>query len=389
MIFALQLMVAAATVLAAAGDATIGTAVFLKTAAQADNAVCLDGTPGVFYLAKGTGDGVNKWYIHHEGGGWCVNDDDCLGRSKSTLGSSSTYGPTQDLGGGYFSDDATDNPLMYNWNKVLLRYCDGGSFSGNLASPIIVNDTKVFFRGHHILLAAQQELLNNQGMSKATDVVISGCSAGGLATYLHVDLWHSLFPSSTKVVGMPDSGFFLDYEGVVESYPEDLPYFGLRDQAHTYHDNMVWVFTNMNATAGLDADCIDAHTPTGDQWKCIFAEHTAPFISTPTFALQSEYDAWQIGWVLPPNPSAMDIQILGNNITTRLAANLLSNSVHGEFLDSCQHHCGRWDQIHITNQTQATAFKVFYDAVVPGTPSPIADRVWIAGQRYPCTECCN
>jgi hypothetical protein len=221
----------------------------------------------------------------------------------------------------------------------------------------------------------------------------------------------------------------------VESYPEDLPYFGLRDQAHTYHDNMVWVFTNMNATAGLDTDCIDAHTPTGDQWKCIFAEHTAPFITTPTFAvrvrfslksqagavfthgflfifiiyyylflfificlfilgiytwqLQSEYDAWQIGWVLPPNPSAMDIQILGNNITTRLAANLLSNSVHGEFLDSCQHHCGRWDQIHITNQTQATAFKVFYDAVVPGTPSPIADRVWIAGQRYPCTECCN
>ncbi len=52
-------------------------------------------------------------------------------------------------------------------------------------------------------------------MSKATDVVISGCSAGGLATYLHVDLWHSLFPSSTKVVGMPDSGFFLGTFAIV------------------------------------------------------------------------------------------------------------------------------------------------------------------------------
>ena len=22
-------------------------------------------------------------------------------------------------------------PMMYNWNAVILRYCDGGSFSGN------------------------------------------------------------------------------------------------------------------------------------------------------------------------------------------------------------------------------------------------------------------
>ena len=33
--------------------------------------------------------------------------------------------------GGYFSIDPQQNPLMYNWNAVILRYCDGGSFSGN------------------------------------------------------------------------------------------------------------------------------------------------------------------------------------------------------------------------------------------------------------------
>ena len=48
-----------------------------------------------------------------------------------------------------------------------------------------------------------------QGLKLATDVVVSGCSAGGLATYLHVDDWASMFSKSVKVVGMPDSGFFL------------------------------------------------------------------------------------------------------------------------------------------------------------------------------------
>ena len=30
-------------------------------------------------------------------------------------------------------------------------------------------------------------LLSSHGLSMATDVVISGCSAGGLATFLHTD----------------------------------------------------------------------------------------------------------------------------------------------------------------------------------------------------------
>ena len=51
---------------------------------------------------------------------------------------------------------------MYNWNKVLLRYCDGGSFSGNLDAPIVYNNAKLYFRGHHILKGMQQDLWNNQ-----------------------------------------------------------------------------------------------------------------------------------------------------------------------------------------------------------------------------------
>eukprot|EP01052_Picozoa_sp_SAG31_P011481 SAG31_NODE_651_length_13184_cov_4.999541_2_plen_127_part_00 len=67
----------------------------LKDAAAATGAVCLDGSPPAYYHVPGTGDGVNKWYVHHQGGGWCESMDDCLGRSKQPLGSSTKYPPVR------------------------------------------------------------------------------------------------------------------------------------------------------------------------------------------------------------------------------------------------------------------------------------------------------
>jgi len=58
------------------------------------NAVCLDGSPAGFYFRKGHGDGAARWYIHHEGGGWCQMEtpvqswpnDNCAARAASRLG---------------------------------------------------------------------------------------------------------------------------------------------------------------------------------------------------------------------------------------------------------------------------------------------------------------
>ena len=90
-------------------DNGTGVLVKLEAAVAAPGARCLDGSPGAYYIRKGVGSGANKWYIHHQGGGWCESLDDCLGRSKGALGSSNGYGPTSGLGGGYFSPLPSDN----------------------------------------------------------------------------------------------------------------------------------------------------------------------------------------------------------------------------------------------------------------------------------------
>lgn len=47
-------------------------------------------------------------------------------------------------------------------------------------------------------------------ISRATDVVITGQSAGGLATYLWANYINDLAPKTAKVWAIPDSGIFLD-----------------------------------------------------------------------------------------------------------------------------------------------------------------------------------
>jgi len=82
---------------------------------------------------------------------------------------------------------------MYNWNVVYLHYCDGNSFSGSNStstSYIFKDETyELHWRGKHILEGAIEDLLDNKGLNNATDIVISGSSAGGLATYMHCDKW--------------------------------------------------------------------------------------------------------------------------------------------------------------------------------------------------------
>jgi len=335
--------------------------ILLTAAAQNDGAVCIDGTPSAYFYRPGTGSGANKWYIHHEGGGWCYNLGDCFGRSKTDLGSSKNYPMTMNNDGGYFSESASNNPLMYNWNAVYLKYCDGGSFSGNNESAADYNGAKLYFRGIRILTAMFQDLFRNRRLSGATDVVVSGCSAGGLATYLHLDWWRTNLPSNIRVVGMPDSGFFRDFEGPPR-----------------YHSNMMWVFNQMNSTSGVNADCIRAFAPSKTEWSCIFAEHTAPFIRTPIFPLQSVYDSWQVGNDLGSNDPAQ-INAYGNAVTQLVTKGVLSRPANSVFLDSCEHHCGNWNNMMINGQSQATAFKLWYE----GTAAR-----YIQGKPYPCPSCC-
>ena len=282
---------------------------------SASEARCIDGSPAAYYFRAGTGSGASKWVVFHEGGGWCISLSDCRARANTTLGSSVSYAAELAMPDQLLSSNATLNPLLHNWNVAYLKYCDGGSFVGDAAA----SDAQgaLHFRGRANKEATLAALLADHDLASASEVVVSGGSAGGLAAFIHADWWcdeirAAASSSLRKCAALPDSGFFLDYESPrATATPPPAKYKGGYFRAY-----MDWAFGAFNASGGgLHRDCLAAMANRGTLELCMFAEHTAPFVHTPLFALQSEYDSWQRYFVLD---SMKNAQALGDNITARL-----------------------------------------------------------------------
>jgi hypothetical protein len=73
----------------------------------------------------------------------------------------------------------------------------------------VYEGTTLYFRGIRIVHAVLDDL-TSKGLKNASDVIINGCSAGGLATSLHADYIKDFLPSSVNVKAMSDAAFFLD-----------------------------------------------------------------------------------------------------------------------------------------------------------------------------------
>ncbi|KAK6129828.1 hypothetical protein DH2020_036414 [Rehmannia glutinosa] len=113
---------------------------------------------------------------------------------------------------------------FYNWNRIKIRYCDGVSFTGDIEA--VDPATKLYYRGARIFVAIMEDLLA-KGMKNAKNAILSGCSAGGLASILHCDRFKSLLPIGTKVKCFADAGFFInakDVSGVshIEDFYNDV-----------------------------------------------------------------------------------------------------------------------------------------------------------------------
>jgi len=325
------------------------------------NAMCLDGSPYSYYISQGSN--TTRFYLNHQGGGWCQDLTECAQRATSALGSSKSWTPTVDMGDG-MSRDTNVNPLMKDWTFVYLPYCDGGSFSGDAMSSTPL----LYFQGLKIRQAVSASLKANHGFGSATDLVVGGCSAGGLAAYLHVDWWASQVPQA-KAVGLPDSGFFLD-----GNYN--------RDGKPNYEARMSNMYNFMNSKAGVPPACT---AQLG--YKCLFAYHVLPFLKTPILALNSAYDATMGNGECAHSGIAFDwanatsVNLCGNYIRGLVKTLLAPPSA--AFLDSCHHHCGEWNAITISGLKSPQALNVWY------TGGSLPNNGYLdQNVPYPCSTCC-
>ena len=85
-------------------------------------------------------------------------------------------------------------------NCLYLPYGDGASFSGFREDPWPVpgSEDVLYFRGIRNLDATVEFALESLGLKDATELVVTGGSAGGLSTFLHMDRISSMVSSQVR-----------------------------------------------------------------------------------------------------------------------------------------------------------------------------------------------
>ena len=301
---------------------------------------------------------------------------------------------------GYFNRSEPKNS-MADWTYVFIRYCDGFSFSSNVALPAVVpvnatTNVTVHMRGLAVLRAVQADLLTRGGMATATDVVVGGCSAGGMSVFIHCDSWADRIRAAApaaRVSCLADSGWF----PLIPDSGFPSPWF-----------NGVWrgAFDNFNASAAAHGACLAAHNDT-DAWQCLLPEVAALYTSTPLFIFQSQYDSFQIFNMercipMPPDPkspcSDADVtrwgtELISGKISAFLASPLARAAGSAAFVDSCYHHCGTWadfDQVVSWTSSTAGGNVSGSQAFAAWRASP-ATALWQQPTSYPCegSTCCG
>ncbi|KAF5750946.1 Pectinacetylesterase family protein isoform 1 [Tripterygium wilfordii] len=312
----------------------------LLHSAKDRGAFCLDGSLPGYHFQRGFGSGSRNWVLHIEGGGWCNTIESCSLRTRTALGSSK-YMDRQVRFTGILSHEASQNPDFYNWNKVKIRYCDGASLAGHPESEF-KNGTKLFFRGQLIWEALMDELLS-LGLSNAEQALLSGCSAGGLASLIHCDDFREIMPKNAAVKCLADAGFFLDEKDVL----------GNRTMRSFFQDVVqlqgVEKSLDKNFVAGMESS------------KCLFPREIFKSMKTPVFIVNPAYDFWQIQHILVPDesdpsgswrqcrlninscsPSQINILQGYRDSLLKGLTDFQQNKDGGMFIDSCFSHCQTW-----------------------------------------------
>ncbi|EOD11906.1 hypothetical protein EMIHUDRAFT_104573 [Emiliania huxleyi CCMP1516] len=342
--------------------------------AEAHGARCLDGSPPWFYYDRprspgGSGSNNASWLVMLDGGAWCYSLDECAARATNGLGSSLQAKQRSWVYSGLLDPSPAHNPAFASFHRVLLGYCDGGSFAGNREAALHDSSGRpVWFRGRRNLDAQLEALrglslaptpsaaLRGLGLADGAELLLAGGSAGGLGALFSAERVRARLPQLSRFKLLLLSAFFLHRQ------PEPLPRAAACrrtfDPAASsaactpWPDKMRALYELMHASG---APGCERALPATERWRCIFANESGARLDggVPLFLVNSAHDSWQTANVWRTYPRcrwsrcaaadvARDVRTSNRMIRSFLAdlhaAGLLRRPGGGAFISSCNEH---------------------------------------------------
>ncbi len=296
-----------------------------KVVLNAPGAVCNDGSPAIMYVRAARagateldGPSANRWVIHFEGGSGCDTFEDCgvrwcgigfyTAEKMSTLPARDAAGP-----GGLMSRNAINR--FGDRNLVMLNYCSSDGWKGRRANVELRSSTEpnkaytVHYQGATIASAAFDALERGVAglprLADATDVLISGDSAGANAVGAHLDRLAARLKAvnpNVRVRGMLEAAFGLDLNGR-QGFPAGDP----RDSVFAFKSGAFQKAVALQ-NPQLDDSCVAAH-PGAAAYLCddpgyVELNHiTTPFFQIQDLSDSNQLEAMQRASDLNPTPA--------------------------------------------------------------------------------------
>jgi O-palmitoleoyl-L-serine hydrolase len=174
------------------------------------------------------------------------------------------------------------NPF-HTWNRVFLPYCDGSVHVGSRLSPVEYKNTSLYFRGSNNTLAHFAFLNDKYSLFSATNITITGTSAGGVASFLWSNFVYEQAVNKEGVLVVPDSGtMILDFPNLYNN--------------KTLVDYTIETYKLVLAETTIPlTECAKKYP---SQVECFQSGNLYEFIKPRLFVLQSQYDSWGLIQVL-------------------------------------------------------------------------------------------
>ena len=246
--------------------------------AQERGAVCNNGGAYAYWVRPGRDDDAQRWVIHLQGGGSCGYVEECQARWDTQRHRMIPDGPNaRPSSNGVLNPDSSRNPDWGSWTHVFLPYCSSDTWAGDNEAS---DETGGWhFRGSRIVRTVLSDLTQPPSgipsLSDATDVMLSGSSAGSVGVKHNLDTLSDTLPWAS-VIGVIDSAFGPPSEPVD---PDDT------ESRNVWLRTMRWELWNPQP----DASCLESEESplTCLDGSYVLFNHTA----TPFFAYMDQFDA--------------------------------------------------------------------------------------------------
>jgi len=192
------------------------------------------------------------------------------------------------------SDNPMENPLYFNYTRILLPYCSQDAFLANRLNPMgrfdgdeVRDDDEDNFsyQGRVIYQTLIRDLVNGEDLANASHVVLAGSSSGGIGVLNNLAWTKELLENESSSLNVPqlmaiiDSSWFVPFEG---------------NHAHNWEDvNMTLAFRLPETCQDFSLGYSCCSSP-----ACLFSRGHLENLKVPIFVLASTQDIFTLGDVL-------------------------------------------------------------------------------------------